>query len=334
MQAKTLQLKHYIESGLPSVDDFLLVETTLPKPNNGQVRVKNQWMSVDPYMRGRMINRTSYIPPFELNKPMQGGAIGVVEASMNADFKKGDVVVSMYGWQAAFVANGNELQKIEDPVQPLSYYLGVLGMPGLTAYAGLLEIGKPNASETVFVSAASGAVGSLVCQIAKLQGCRVIGSAGSDAKAAWLLDIGAVDEVINYKTCGDITKKLLKKAPKGIDVYFDNVGGEHLQAALTAMNPYGRIVMCGAISGYNAREPQPGPTNLMQVIGKRLTLQGFIVSDFEKIKPQFYSDMTKWLADKKIQVEETIVDGIEKSPDAFINLFNGINRGKMIVKLD
>ena len=290
-------------------------------------------MTVDPYMRGRMVNRQSYIPPFELNAPLQGQAIGVVESSLHADYSPGDIVTSFNGWREYFVADANELEKIKTDTNNLQYYLGVLGMPGLTAYGGLLTIGKPRAGETVFVSAATGAVGSIVCQIAKLKGCKIIASAGSEEKIKWLQEDIGVDFSFNYKECGSINETLKNAAPNGIDIYFENVGGEHLQAAINNMNHHGRIVMCGMISQYNLEKPEPGPNNLMQIIGKRLIMQGFIVSDFESLKAEFYKDMTNWIQSGRIKIKESVQTGIEKAPQAFISLFSGGNFGKMLVKL-
>jgi NADPH-dependent curcumin reductase CurA len=239
----------------------------------------------------------------------------------------------MLGWREYFVSDGQELVKVDPGVAPIQSYLGTLGMPGLTAWAGLLYIGKPKEGETVFVSGAAGAVGSVVCQIAKLKGCRVVGSAGSDEKVSWLLNEAGVDAAFNYKKVKDVIAEVGKNCPKGIDVYFENVGGVHLEAALEHMNTHGRIVMCGMISMYNATEPVQGPTNLAYIIIKQLIMQGFIVIDhYDKIQ-QFYSDMAKWIAGGKIKRKETIVDGIENAPKAFIGLFKGENFGKMIVRI-
>ncbi|MBT8367076.1 MAG: NADP-dependent oxidoreductase, partial [Deltaproteobacteria bacterium] len=245
----------------------------------------------------------------------------------------GDFVLGMFGWREYFISDGTGLIKIDPQIAPIQAYLGTVGMPGLTAYVGLLDIGKPKEGETVFVSAAAGAVGSIVCQIAKLKGCNVLGSAGSDEKVSWLLQEAGVDAAFNYKAVDDVIAEVGRQCPKGIDVYFENVGGVHLQAALEHMNTFGRIVMCGAISMYNATEPIPGPPNLFYATTKQLTLQGFIVREHLAKLPQFYTDMGKWIAEGKINCKETIVDGLENAPQAFIGLFKGQNFGKMIVKI-
>jgi hypothetical protein len=320
-------------TGLPTENDFELAEVTLPQLGERQVLVQNTYMSVDPYMRGRMYDRKSYVPPFQLNQPLEGGCVGRVAESKNEQFQIGDFVLGMLGWREYFISDGKGLIKIDPKVAPVQAYLGTLGMPGLTAYYGLLEIGKPKEGETVFVSAAAGAVGSIVCQIAKLKGCYVVGSAGSDEKVAWLLEAAGVDAAFNYKKVGDIITEVGRLCPKGIDVYYENVGGVHLEAALEHMKKFGRIVMCGMIARYNDTEPVPGPSKLAYIIGKQLTLQGFIVSDhFDKLA-QFYADMGKWIAEGKIKWKETIVEGLENAPRAFIGLFKGENFGKMIVKV-
>ena len=331
-KSREIRLKNRPE-GLPRETDFELAEVELSEAGEGEILVQNIYMSVDPYMRGRMNDRKSYIPPFQLGKPLDGGCVGRVIASKNGPFQVGDYVYGMLGWREYFVSDGKELVKVDPAMAPAQSYLGTLGMPGLTAWVGLLYIGKPKKGETVFVSGAAGAVGSVVCQIAKLKGCRVVGSAGSDEKVSWLLNEAGVDAAFNYKKADDIIAEVGKHCPKGIDVYFENVGGAHLEAALEHMNPHGRIVMCGMISMYNATQPVPGPTNLAYIIIKQLTMQGFIVTDhYDKIQ-QFYSDMGKWMAEGKIKWKETVVDGIENAPKAFIGLFKGENFGKMIVKI-
>jgi NADPH-dependent curcumin reductase CurA len=319
--------------GLPAESDFELAEVRVPQVGQRQVLVENIYMSVDPYMRGRMVDRKSYVPPFQIGQPLDGGCVGRVVESKNEQFKVGDFVLGMFGWREYFISDGTGLFKIDPNLAPIQAYLGTLGMPGLTAYVGLLDIGKTKQGETVFVSAASGAVGSVVCQIAKLKGCYVVGSAGSDAKVSWLLDEAGVDAAFNYKKANNIIAEVGKKCPKGIDVYFENVGGVHLQAALEHMNTFGRIVMCGQISSYNATESIPGPPNLFYATSKQLTLQGFIVREHQAKLPQFYADMAKWIADGKIKWKETTVEGLENAPRAFIGLFKGDNFGKMIVKV-
>jgi len=319
--------------GLPAESDFELAEVTIPEVRAGEILVQNIYMSVDPYMRSRMYDRKSYLPPFQLNQPLEGSCVGRVVESKNEQFKVGDFVLGWLGWREYYISQGSGLTKIYPNIAPIQAYLGTLGMPGLTAYVGLLDIGKPKEGETVFVSAASGAVGSIVCQIAKLKGCHTVGSAGSDEKVSWLREEAGVDSAFNYKKVDNIIAEVGKHCSKGIDVYFENVGGVHLQAALEYMNTFGRIVMCGAISRYNDTEPVPGPSNLFYVTAKQLTLQGFIVRDHLSKLTQFYADMAKWIAEGKIKWKETIVEGLENSPRAFIGLFKGENSGKMIVKV-
>jgi NADPH-dependent curcumin reductase CurA len=319
--------------GVPQASDFELAQVPIREPKAGEVLVRNIYMSVDPYMRGRMVERKSYVPPFQLGRPLTGGCVGQVVQSKSDVFPVGAYVLSMLGWREYYVTDGSGLTKIDPNLAPLQAYLGVIGMPGLTAYVGLLDIGQPKPGETVFVSAASGAVGSLVCQIAKLKGCRVVGSAGSDEKVAWLLNEAGIDAAFNYKKVEDLKAELGVLCPNGIDVYFENVGGEHLEAALAHMNRYGRIVVCGMISQYNATEAVPGPHNLGVTITKRLMIKGFIVSDHTDRLPEFYADMGRWIAEGNVKWKETIVEGIESAPQAFIGLFKGENLGKMLVRI-
>jgi NADPH-dependent curcumin reductase CurA len=259
--------------------------------------------------------------------------VGQVVRSEGGPFQVGDYVMGMQGWREYYVSDGAGLNKIDPRIAPVQAFLGIVGMPGLTAYVGLLDIGQPQPGETVFVSAASGAVGSVVCQIAKIKGCRVVGSAGSDEKIAWLKDVAGVDAAFNYKEVGDLSAELGRLCPQGVDVYFENVGGAHLQAALEHMNSFGRVAVCGMISQYNATGAQPGPSNLSYVIGKRLMLKGFIVSDHYDRLPQFYADMGGWIAQGKVKWQETVIEGLENAPRAFIGLFKGENLGKMLVKV-
>lgn len=320
--------------GLPTQDHFKIVEVELAPPQKNEVLVQNRYMSVDPYMRGRMRAEGVYAEPYALNQAMYGGAVGEVIESQAADFQKGDIVLNGGAWQDKFIAPANTVTKLTPfDKNRLSLYLGTLGMPGMTAYVGLFKFGEPKEGETVFVSAASGAVGANVCQIAKQIGCRVVGSVGSDEKAQWLLDECKVDQVINYKACGNLTQALAKAAPNGIDVYFENVGGSHLEAALNAMNHFGRIAACGMISTYNNSEPAPGPNNLMLIVGKKVRINGFIVFDHNHMRAQFLSDMESWVKDGKIVVRETVIEGLDNSVDAFLALFSGDNFGKMIVKI-
>ena len=318
--------------GWPKSSDFALAETTIPDPAEGEVLVRNVLMSVDPYMRGRMNDVKSYVPPFQLGKPLEGGAIGRVEASRNAAFAVGEFVNNSLGWREYFLSDGRGLTKVDPALAPLPAYLGILGGTGLTAYVGLLDLGQPKAGETVFVSAAAGAVGSVVGQIARIKGCRVVGTAGSDAKVAFLRDELGFDVAINYRSA-PLEAALGKACPGGIDVYFDNVGGDHLQAALGLMNPFGRIPACGMISHYNDATPQPGPNNLANIVRNRLTIRGFIISDHLERRSAFLADMTAWMRDGRLKSHETIVDGIEHAADAFIGLLHGENVGKMLVRL-
>ena len=321
--------------GMPTAANFELRETPIPRPGAGQFLVRNVWMSVDPYMRGRMMDRKSYVPPFELGKPLDGGSVGEVVDSKNDGFAVGEYVCGFAsgGWREYWVSDGAMMQKVDPSLAPLQTYLGVIGMPGLTAYTSLLRIGEPKAGETILVSAAAGAVGSVVCQIAKLKGCRVVGSVGSDEKAKWLRDEAGIDATINYRTCGDLLAAVGAACPQGVDIYYENVGGEHLEVALETMNSKGRLVMCGMISMYNSVEPPPGPRNLVYVVGKSLKMQGFIVTDFLDMVPQFFADMGSWIAAGKIKWQETVVEGIDKAPAAFLGLFKGENIGKMLVRL-
>lgn len=319
-------------TGTPSAENFALAQNTLPEIQDGEVLVKNLWMSVDPYMRGRMMDRASYIAPFQIGEALEGGAIGEVIESKNTEFPIGTKVNSMQGWRSHYISDGNGLTAL--PVTPLpdQSFLGIMGMPGMTAWTGLFRIANLKPTDTVFISAASGAVGSVACQIAKMHGCTVVGSTGSDDKVALLKSLG-VDVVINYKKESNLTEALAKAAPQGIDVYFENVGGEHLEAALANMNDYGRIAVCGMISQYNATEPQAGPTNLAMLIIKKLKVEGFIVFDHWAHYGEYAQQMGQWIAEGKIKWEETVYEGLAEAPNAFIGLFEGKNKGKMLVKL-
>ena len=319
--------------GLATENDFELVEITIPQIERGQILVRNAFISVDPYMRGRMGERETYIAPFELGNPLDGGCVGQVIESLSDKFQEGDYVLGNKGWREFFVTDGEGLVTIDPDVAPIQNYLGILGMPGFTAYVGLLDIGKPKKGDTVFVSTAAGAVGSLVCQIAKIKGCRVVGSTGSDEKIAWLQNEAGIDEAFNYKETDNLFEELHKHCPDGIDIYFDSVGGTLLEAAIECMNKHGRIVLCGMISIYNATRPPRAPRNLIMAISKRLTLQGFIVYDHNDRLPPFHHDMERWLKEGQIHWKETIVHGIENAPKAFLALFAGESFGKMLVKL-
>ncbi len=316
--------------GMPTLDNFEVATVDTPAPGEGEVQVRNSWMSVDPYMRGRMMEAKSYAAPYEIGKAMWGGAVGEVVASNDPKFAVGDTVLSGMAWRELFNAPAGTLTKIDVSKIPPQAYLGVAGMPGLTAYVGLLKIAAMKEGETVFVSAASGAVGSVVCQIAKIKGGRVIGSAGGADKIAFLREIGC-DAVIDYKAEENLTKALLREAPQGIDVYFENVGGAHMDAALFAANPFARFAICGMISQYNSA-PKP-VLNLGFTVSKKLRLEGFIVSDHADMQPAFMKDMSEWIGSGRIKWRETVDEGIENAAGAFLKLFSGDNFGKMLVKL-
>lgn len=317
--------------GHPTADNFTLAQVELEPIQDGQVLVRNLYMSVDPYMRGRMNDAKSYVPPFELSKPLEGGAVGEVVKSRAKEFQSGDTVVSFLGWREYCIARPQELRSVARDVQPLSVYLGVLGMTGMTAWAGL-QLVEVKAGDVIYISGAAGAVGSVAGQLAKLRGCRVIGSAGSTGKVTFLRDECGFDSVFDYKL-GAVLEQLNLAAPDGIDVYFDNVGGETLEAALSALRVNGRIIACGAISRYNEETPQIGPTNLFNMITKRLTMKGMIVSDWLERQAEFEKEVGGYFRAGKIKHKETVVEGIDSAVGAFIGLFHGRNVGKMVVKL-
>ena len=318
--------------GTPTADNFELASVTLPAPGPGEAQVRNLWMTVDPYMRGRMNDVRSYTPPFQLGEAMQGGAIGEVTVSNDASLKAGDLVSSIFGWREAFNAPAGAVQKLDTHGLPPQAFLGAAGMPGLTAYVGLLKIAALKDGDVVFVSGAAGAVGQIVCQIAKIKGHTVIGSAGGAEKVAYLKSIG-VDHAIDYKAVPNLTDAVLAAAPDGIDVYFENVGGAHLEAALTAARPFARFALCGMISQYNATDGGAGTRGLIQAVGKSLRLEGFIVSNHFDLMPAFVKDLAGWVAAGKITWQETVEHGIENAPTAFLKLFKGENLGKRLVKL-
>ena len=337
--------------GIPTKNDFELVKVNVPDPKEGEFLVRNIWMSVDPYMRGRMREtKRSYIPSFQLGKPLEGGCVGqIIESKKHKQFKVGEYVLGNFGWREYWLSDGSgssNVMKIDPKMAPIQWYLGIFGMTGLTAYVGLLKIGELKDSNndddntaTVFVSAASGAVGSVACQIAKIKGCRVVGSAGSQEKVKWLLDQAKIDYAFNYKELGEsnnnnnISSELTKSCPNGIDIYFDNVGGEHLEAAIDNMKVFGRIVLCGMISQYNATTSPSGPSNLFLAITNRLKLQGFIMRDHYDMLNEFHTNMSKWANEGKIKWKETVFEGLENAPKAFLALFKGENIGKMLVKI-
>jgi NADPH-dependent curcumin reductase CurA len=333
--SREIRLKRY-PTGTPTEADFELAAVDVPAPGDGEVLVRNLWMSVDPYMRGRMTGQNTYVQGFAIGRPLEGGAVGRIVASRHPELREGDVVVNPLGWREAFVSDGRGLQVVDATVARVQAYLGVLGMPGMSAWVGLLRCGEPKAGDTVFVSGAAGAVGSAACQIAKIKGCRVIASAGGSDKVAWLRDAARVDAAFDYKEAKNVAglvERLGQRAPDGLDVYFDNVGGDHLEAALQCMRDFGRIVLCGSISRYNEATPPPGPPSLFMATRKRLTLRGFIVSDHRDLQAEFLRDMTAWVKDGKVVWQETVVDGLEHAPRAFAGLFSGANTGKMLVRL-
>lgn len=318
-------------TGVPTASNFTLAETTLEPLQDGHVLVRNLFMSVDPYMRGRMNDRKSYVPPFEIGKVLEGGAVGEVIESRSSGFKVGDAVTSRYGWREVFMTEPKELNRVDSSAQPLSVYLGTLGMTGMTAWAGL-SMAAVKAGDVIYISGAAGAVGNVAGQLAKLRGCRVIGSAGSDEKVKRLLEECRFDAAFNYKS-GPVLDQLTQAAPEGIDVYFDNVGGDSLEAALSALRLRGRIIACGGIAGYNEEKPKPGPSNLFNMTTKRLTMEGLIVGDWLERRCEFEKEVGTLYQSGKIKSMETVVEGIDQAAEAFIGLFDGKNVGKMVVKL-
>jgi hypothetical protein len=316
--------------GLPKKEDFALKEFDLPAVGEGQMRVRNLWLSVDPYMRGRMNDVKSYVPPFQLGEPMEGGAIGEVIESNAEGYAPGDLVQHMAGWRDEAVVLARMAQKLPNLGVAPELFLGVLGVTGLTAYFGLLDAASAKQGDIVFVSAAAGAVGSVVVQVAKAKGMTVIGSAGGPEKCEFVRSLGA-DHVIDYKA-GPILKSLAAAAPDGIDVYFDNVGGDHLDAAFALAKLNARFAICGMIEGYN----DPTPTSfrfIMRTIAMRIRLKGFIVFDYFPRMAEFYAEMGPWVANGTVKSKETVVDGLDNTLDAFLGLFEGANTGKMLVRL-
>lgn len=320
--------------GWPTHDDFRTVQVAYDDPAPGQVRVENAFVSVDPYMRGRMNDVRSYVPPYALGETITGGAIGRVVASASDDLPVGTAVLHQHGWSDVVQDDAATFRAVpEVPGAPLSLRLHILGMTGMTAYVGLTEIARLAEGETVFVSGAAGAVGTAVGQIAKLLGAsRVIGSAGSPEKVALLTEKYGYDAAFNYKD-GPVCEQLAHHAPDGVDVFFDNVGGDHLEAALDAMNDGGRLALCGAIAGYNETDRVPGPDNMANIITRGLTLRGFTLGSFLHLSPEFQERMSAWFAEGRIAYDETIVDGIEHTVDAFLSMMRGGNTGKMLVRV-
>jgi NADPH-dependent curcumin reductase CurA len=319
--------------GWPTHENFDVVEAPVASPGANQILVRNKIMSVDPAMRGRMNDTKSYVPPFQIGEPLSGGAAGEVIASNSAQFSVGDHVLHQLGWREYATLDENKAVAVSPDQAPLGAYLGVLGMPGLTAYVGLFDIAQFTEGDTVFVSGAAGAVGSLVGQLAKRHGAaKVIGSAGSAEKVRHITEDLGFDAAFNYKD-GPVGQQLAEAAPDGIDVYFDNVGGDHLEAAIASLNTFGRIAACGAISVYNAAEPQPGPRNMFQFVTKRLSMRGFIVLDHAERRHQFFTDVAPMVQDGSLRYDETTVDGLRNAPEAFLGLLRGENTGKMLVNI-
>jgi NADPH:quinone reductase len=317
--------------GLPDEDLFEIAETPIHDPGEGQLLVRNAYFSVDPYMRPRMNDVRSYVAPFTLGEAMTGGAVGQVAASRNSAFQEGDWVLHQLGWREWALSDGTGMRKVDTGDAPISTSLGVLGMPGFTAYYGLFELGQPEPGETVFVSGAAGAVGSAAGQMAKIAGCRVLGCAGSAEKIAWLRELG-FDHAFDYRQ-STLRDAAAQAAPDGIDIYFDNVGGDQLEAAIGALRTRGRVVACGSMSRYNDVEAAPGPRNMFMVVTKRLRIQGYIISDHYDRFPEFFERAREWVRQGRLRYRETVVEGIENAPKAFLGLFRGENIGKMLVKV-
>lgn len=319
--------------GMPTEQDFEYREAPVQEPQAGQVVVRSIYMSVDPYMRGRMSDAKSYIAPYNLNEVISGGIVGEIIESKSDAFQIGDKVIGMLGWQLYNVVDAKLVRKIDESVAPLSAYLSVLGLTGLTAYFGLLDIGQPKAGETIVVSGAAGSVGMFVGQIAKIQGARAVGIAGTDEKCAYLMNELGFDAAINYKTTKDLGKALEEACPNGVDVYFDNVGGTVSDAVMTLLNDYARIPLCGAISSYNSTDGDMGPRIQSKIIKTRSLMKGFVLGDYASRQQEGLMELGKWLSEGKLKYEETIIDGFDHVIDAFLQLFQGTNLGKMLVKV-
>ena len=320
-------------TGKPDESCFKLITSEIPRPTNGHVLLRTRFLSVDPYMRGRMNDRRSYVAPFQLNEVLTGGIVGEVVESKSNNFVKGNFVVGNLGWQDYSIANEKEVRKVEPEIAPVSTALGVLGMPGLTAYFGLLDIGQPKQGETVVVSGAAGAVGTIVGQIAKIHGCRVVGIAGSDKKTKYLIDELGFDAAINYRTAPNLRKALKEACPAGVDIYFDNVGGDISDSVISLINKFARIPLCGQISLYNDEQVSMGPRLQPRLLTFSAIMQGFIVHNYENRFDEGICQLANWLKEKKLKYAEHIVQGLENAPTAFIGLFAGDNLGKQIVKV-
>jgi NADPH-dependent curcumin reductase CurA len=322
--------------GAPTADNFRLETVPVPQPGEGEVLLQTRYLSLDPYMRGRMNAGKSYASRVELDDVMVGGTVSEVRESRNPKFAEGDLVSAYAGWQDYALSDGKDLMKLDERIARPSYALGVLGMPGLTAYVGLLDIGEPKAGETVVLAASTGAVGSVVGQIAKLKGCRVVGIAGAKEKCEYAMDVLGYDACISHYD-EDMAEQLKKACPDGIDVYFENVGGSSWEAVMPLLNNFARVPVCGLIAHYNQTGLPPGPDRMFLLQGlilqRSLKIQGFIVSNYRHRIPDFIGDMSKWLAEGKITYREDVVDGLENAPEAFLGLFTGANFGKLVVKV-
>ncbi|ARN78525.1 NADP-dependent oxidoreductase [Nonlabens spongiae] len=328
---KVIYLKKRPE-GKPQLSDFEIKEDQKPECGDGELLLETLYVSVDPYLRGRMRDEKSYIEPFKLDQPLESAVVAKVTESKNDDFNSGDYVMGMLQWKQIQTHSGKGLRKVDKDLAPLSAYLGVLGMTGLTAYFGLLDIGEPKEGETVLVSGAAGAVGSIVGQIAKIKGCKAIGIAGSDEKINLITEKFGFDSGINYSETDNMTAAIGNHAPDGVDVYFDNVGSYTLDAAMNNINRFGRVINCGAISLYNETEQPTGPRLETTIVKKSIKMQGFIVRNYEDRFEEGVQQLGKWLKEGKLKHEETIVDDFDQIPQAFIDLFDGKNKGKMVVK--
>ncbi|XQY92151.1 NADP-dependent oxidoreductase [Metabacillus sp. HB246100] len=320
-------------AGMPDESTFQFEEREIGEVKDGEILLKTLYVSVDPYMRGRMREGKSYIEPFQLGKVIEGGSIGEVVESKSEQYKVGDVVIGGFGWQTYYKAGEKEVRKIDPALAPVSTHLGVLGMTGLTAYFGLLDIGKPKEGETVVISGAAGAVGSIVGQIAKIKGARVVGIAGSEEKISFLKDELNFDEVINYRTTEDMKAEIERTCPNGVDVYFDNVGGEISDAIFTQLNRFARVPVCGAISAYNLEKADVGPRVQGFLIKNSVLMQGFTVGNYSDRFQEGAKQLAEWLQEGKVKYRETIREGFENIPDAFLDLFEGNNIGKLLVKV-
>lgn len=320
--------------GMPDKSNFSFVTVDLPELQDGEVLLKSGYISVDPYMRGRMSDRRSYIDPFEVDKPINGGVVARVEDSRSSSLNKGDMVFGMLPWATYTVAKAASLSKIDTTHIPASYYLGILGMTGLTAYFGVMNICEPKPGETFVVSGAAGAVGSTVGQIAKQLGCHVVGIAGSDEKAHVLQSEFGFDKVLNYKTTPNLAEEIKKACPKGVDCYFDNVGGDITDAVIANINFYARIALCGQIALYNEENITVGWRLLPHILVHSASIKGFIVTNYQQQFPQAIQQLTRWVEEGKLRCRETVVNGFDHLPDAFLGLFTGANTGKMMVKVE